>query len=255
VAHDQAKRAFNRAMAQAQAEMLPVVRDSKNQHSGNRYAKLETIDAKMRPIYTSHGFSVRFGSAPPPQPGWSRITCTVAHEAGYYEENYLDSPVSTTGSQGGKMAMTPVQAIGATVTYLRRYLLGMVFNVVLADDDDDGEAMRGGGTTPAPKPPYRAERFHREPVESTPDPLLEPDGPKWLINLETALANAQTQQEVVDIGHHPSVTTAIAPTSGVPNDVKRRINELLAAAFGRFHDPDTGEVRIAGEEKMASGND
>jgi hypothetical protein len=255
VAHDQAKRAFNQAMAATQAEMQSVVRNAKNSHLNSKYAKLEAIDAALRPVYTQHGFSVRFGSAPAPHEGWMRITCTVAHDGGYFEENYLDSPVTTTGSQGGRMAMTPVQAIGSTVTYLRRYLLSMVMNVVLADDDDDGEAMRGGGTTTPPPPkPYRAERFYREPVDSTPDPLLEPDGPKWLINLEVALANAQTQQEVVVIGGHPSVTTAIAPTTtAVPDDIKRHINKLLANAFGRFAAPDTGEVHIAGEEKLASG--
>jgi hypothetical protein len=253
--HDQARKAFNRAMAVCQAEMMPVIRTAQNKHLGNRYAKLEDIDREMRPIYTKHGFSVRFGSAPAPREGDMRITCTVAHEAGYFEENYLDSPLSALGSQGGRMAITPVQAVGSTVTYLRRYLSAMVFNVVLADDDDgEGQReVRSGAATPPPKP-YRAERFYREPVDNSPDPLLEPNGPKWLLNLETALANAQSKEEVVVIGGHPSVTTAQAPsTTGVPNDVKQRITELLAAAFARFHDPDTGEVHIAGEEKLGAG--
>jgi len=89
--HDQSRRAFNQGMAEAQSEMLPVVRDAKNTHLGNKYAKLETIDAAMRPIYTKHGFSVRFGSAPAPTEGYIRITCTVAHAGGYFEENYLDA--------------------------------------------------------------------------------------------------------------------------------------------------------------------
>jgi hypothetical protein len=153
VEHDQARKAFNRAMAAAQAEMLPIVRDAKNSHLNNRYAKLETIDAAIRPIYTRHGFSVRYGSSPSPHEGWMRITCTVAHDSGYFEENYLDAPVSLTGSQGGKLAVTPVQAIGSTVTYLRRYLLGMVWNAVLSDDDDDGEGTRRDRQRPPPPPP------------------------------------------------------------------------------------------------------
>lgn len=160
VEHDQARKAFNRAMAAAQADMLPIVRDAKNSHLNNRYAKLETIDAAIRPIYTTHGFSVRYGSAPSPHEGWMRITCTVAHEGGYFEENYLDAPVSTTGSQGGRMAVTPVQAIGSTVTYLRRYLLGMVWNAVLADeDDDDGEGTRVRSVAAStPRAPRLAEK-------------------------------------------------------------------------------------------------
>ena len=154
VAHDQARREFNAGMAAAQAEMLPVVRDASNKHLGNRYAKLEQIDGALRPIYTKHGFSVRFGSAPAPAEGWLRIVCTVAHAGGYWEENHLDAPVSTTGSQGGKMAVTAVQAIGSTVTYLRRYLLLMVFNVALADEqDDDGVAARMQPASSRQSPP------------------------------------------------------------------------------------------------------
>ena len=144
-AHDQSRRVFNAAMAACQSEMEPVLRGSTNPDVRSKYAKLEAIDQQMRPVYTRHGFSVRFGSAPPPQPGWMRITCTVAHDGGYFEENYLDSPVTTQGSQGGRIAMTPVQAVGSVVTYLRRYLLGMVFNIVQADvvgEDNDGEGQR-----------------------------------------------------------------------------------------------------------------
>src|SRR5580765_8918661 len=64
--HERGRRLFNASMSDAQAEMLPVVRDAKNSHLGNKYAKLETIDNAIRPIYTRHGFSVRYGSAPSP---------------------------------------------------------------------------------------------------------------------------------------------------------------------------------------------
>ena len=176
VEHEQARKAFNRAMAACQAEMLPVVRDAKNSHLGNKYAKLETIDAQMRPIYTRHGFSVRYGSAPAPREGEMRIICTVAHDGGYFEQNYLDSPISLTGSQGGRLAVTPVQAIGSVVTYLRRYLLNMVFNIVLEDDDDDGEGQR------------------RAPVQQKPaNPRMTVA--QWLDSLALALQDAKTPQE------------------------------------------------------------
>ena len=250
VGHDQARRAFNAGMADAQSEMLPVVRDAKNSHLGNKYAKLETIDAAMRPIYTRHGFSVRFGSAPAPTEGYIRITCTVAHSGGYFEENYLDAPIANTGSQGGRTATTGVQAIGSAVTYLRRYLLGMVFNIVLADEDDDGEGVR---RTPAAAATPRAPR-RADPVvyDTAPDPLNEPDGRQWLLNLDVALANAQSQDEVVQIGGHASVGHA---TANAPEHVKRRVSELLAKAYARFA-PEAGnldDVAIVGEEKVWAG--
>jgi hypothetical protein len=252
VEHDHARKMFNQAMAAAQSEMQSVVRDAKNSHLNNKYAKLETIDAAMRPIYTRNGFSVRFGSAPAPHEGWMRITCTVAHEGGYFEENYLDSPVTTTGSQGGRMAMTPVQAIGSTVTYLRRYLLSMVMNVVLADDDDDGEGMR---SQPAATPRYQRK------VDPTPYDAEPAERPRrtdeqwevWVAKLQAACAVLKHRQEVVEIGNKPSVRDAIRDA---PDRFKRDISAILAEAFERFPaEPgdDLDEVVIAGEEKVGAG--
>jgi ERF superfamily len=144
VSAKEAIRSFNRAMAEAQSEMQPVIRDAANAHLRAKYATLAAIDADMRPIYTRHGFSIRFGSAPSPRPGDMRVTITVAHRDGYFETNHLDCPTSLVGSQGGRTQMTSVQQVGAVVTYLRRYLQVMAFNIVLSDDvgDDDGEGLR-----------------------------------------------------------------------------------------------------------------
>jgi len=135
----QAKHDFNASLARVAAEMEPVRRDAQNPHLGNRYARLETIDAALRPIYSSHGFSVRYGSEDAPA-GSVRITCTVAHTSGHSETLGLTAPIDV--MSGGRQARTGVQAIGSSVTYLRRYLLSMAFNVTMADDDDDGEASR-----------------------------------------------------------------------------------------------------------------
>jgi hypothetical protein len=212
VERDQARKAFNRAMAACQAEMEPVIRTAQNKHLGNKYAKLETIDRQMRPIYTRHGFSMRFGSAPSPREGDMRITCTVAHEAGFYEENYLDAPVALTGSQGGRMAVTPVQAVGSNITYLRRYLSTMCFNMVLADDDDDdGESSRRQA---APARPYPARRM--DPVQSMDEALKgdvipDFDAPKvdkaqvGVQALEAQIRAAATEEELHAIAGSPQV--------------------------------------------------
>lgn len=242
--HDQSRRAFNQGMAEAQSEMLPVVRDAKNTHLGNKYAKLETIDAAMRPIYTRHGFSVRFGSAPAPTEGYIRITCTVAHAGGYFEENYLDAPIANLGSQGGRTATTGVQAVGSAVTYLRRYLLGMVFNIVLADEDDDGEAMR---RPVSPRPTA---------AQQTRNPLDEPDGMKWLANFETATLDAADTDHLAAIRGHGSVTKALA---GAPIKIRTRINEMLRAAAERLAptldgEPPTDDGSAATDDSILPGD-
>ena len=110
VSHERAKRVFNVAMSQAQGEMGPVVRDAVNTVTRSRYAKLETIDAAMRPIYTRHGFAVRFGSQPSPREGWIRIVCTLSHTGGHFEDNYLDAPPDAVGIRG-QVNKTAVQSV------------------------------------------------------------------------------------------------------------------------------------------------
>jgi hypothetical protein len=251
---DQARQMFDIAMSEAQAEMLPVVRDAENKHLSNRYAKLETIDAQIRPIYTRHGFSVRYGSALPPGEGLIRITCTVAHSGGYFEEQYLDAPLTTAGSQGGRTQTTPMQGIGSAVTYLRRYLLTMVFNVTLTDsDDDDGEGTRRR-SPPPPRPTPAATTAYDT---SWLAPLDEKDPAVWIVNLETVLSNAATQEEVTEVGGHVSVGNAVAKA---PPHIKRRVNELLATHFARLapapEDKPTDEyaaaLALAGDAKPAA---
>ena len=90
-------------------------------------------------------------------------------------------------------------------------------------------------------------------ADDMPDPLDETDGRQWLLNLDVALANAQSQDEVVAIGGHASVGHA---TANAPEHVKRRVSELLAKAFARFApdgDADLDEVVIKGEEHLAAG--
>jgi hypothetical protein len=242
IEHDRARRAFNASMAEAQSEMLPVVRDAKNSHLGNRYAKLETIDAAMRPIYTHHGFSVRYGSAPAPGEGMIRITCTVAHSAGYFEESYLDSPISAAGSQGGRSATTPVQAIGSAITYLRRYLLSMCFNVVMSDEDDDGEAMR---RTPAAAAAGMARMQKLAPTyEERPPAVKSPPAKtdeKWrdyLAKLRTACTTTTSRAEVEAIGSRPSVADA---AENGPEWVQDEVRDILADAYAKWDATDSSD--------------
>ena len=101
----------------------------------------------------------------------------------------------------------------------------------------------------------RAERKAGPVYDAEPDPLDETDGRQWLLNLDMVLTNAQSQEEVVQIGGHPSVNHVTADPNA-PAHVKRRVSELLAKAFARFApdgDADLDEVAIKGEEHLAAG--
>jgi hypothetical protein len=133
---DEARVKFERAMSAAQGEMGQVTKDAQNTHTKSRYARLEAVDEVIRPIYTKHGFSLSFNQAEAPT-GALKLTCKVGHEAGHSESYDLTGGLDNKGSQG-TANKTDIQAAGSTVTYLRRYLTCMIFNVVIADQDRDG---------------------------------------------------------------------------------------------------------------------
>jgi len=55
---------------------------------------------------------------------------------GHYEDSFMPAPPDMTGGKSN------VQAIGSTNSFLRRYIVCNIFNIVVVGDDDDGT----GGT-------------------------------------------------------------------------------------------------------------
>ena len=137
---DDARVQYIRAMAAAQGEMVPVIRDATNDQTRSKYARLETIDAAVRPIYFRHGFILEFNSEAIEGPN-ERIVCEVSHAAGHTKKFQLEAAPDTMGPQG-KANKTALHGLASTVSYLRRYLTCMIFNIVLANEDNDGNHGR-----------------------------------------------------------------------------------------------------------------
>jgi len=141
------KRVFNEDMNALQQVILQVTRDKANPAFTSRYATEEQIDRAARPEYTRFGFSIRFGTAVPEVPGNIRVVCIVAHRSGYFEEHSLEAP-AVPANRG----VTQLQAVGGTVTYLKRTLIRMVLNLVTSDnpEDNDGNGIKDkpADTTP-----------------------------------------------------------------------------------------------------------
>jgi hypothetical protein len=136
----ESEQAFNRAMNAAQAEINPVVKDGENPSAHSRYATLEKVDREIRPIYTKHGFSLTFNTGTPANPSAVHVICEVRHSEGYKKEYFLEGDLDVAGSQG-KSNKTSIQGLGSSVSYLRRYLTLMIFNVTLTSEDNDGNAV------------------------------------------------------------------------------------------------------------------
>jgi len=125
-----------------QMELTQITRDRHNPAFHSKYATEAAIDAAARPVYTKYGFSITYGTAPPSVPGNIAITCTVAHRSGFAETHSLEAP-AVPANRG----VTQLQAVGGTVTYLKRTLVKMVLALVTADNPEDND---GNGITDKP---------------------------------------------------------------------------------------------------------
>ncbi len=134
---NRAREAYNAAMSEAQREMPGVIRDKLNSHLKSKYARLETVDAAIKPVYSKHGFSLSFGTLPDALPDHCHISCECRHSGGHVEKFEGNFPLDLKGLAGGANK-TPIQAMGSTISYARRYLTLMIFNVAVLDEDNDG---------------------------------------------------------------------------------------------------------------------
>lgn len=134
-----AERAFNEAMRAAQAEMPKVVKDAENTHTRSRYARHETLLKAITPVITRHGFSLSFGTEPGAPDGFHRVTCRISHVDGHSRVEAADIPADGKGARGNDNK-TATHAFGSTMSYGRRYLTLLIFNIATGDDDDGNRA-------------------------------------------------------------------------------------------------------------------
>jgi hypothetical protein len=135
------------ALAAAQGEFLPVVKDSQAnvqmKSGGNykfEYAGLDVVIAATQPALSKHG--IAFMQFPT-----SDALVTVLAKGGARIESHCSLP-------------RDAQAFGSAITYSKRYARLSILSVFPADEDDDGAAATGhkatitrsAPPTPAAKP-------------------------------------------------------------------------------------------------------
>ena len=126
------ERQFNDSMRLCQEEIGPIARTTENSHTGTMYTPLEAIDRAIRPVYTSHGFVMSFGSGPGKGERSVRVTCDVRHSSGHTVQYELEGELDTAGAKGNA-TKTGIQGLGSTISYLKRYLTLMIWNITLGE--------------------------------------------------------------------------------------------------------------------------
>ena len=145
-----ARVAYSASMVTVHKNIKPVSKTSDNPHTHSKYAPLDAIVNDTKGIYTEEGFSVTFYEGDARDDNHIRVYADVSHALGHSKTFYYDAPLEGKGLQGNTN-MTPTHAKASSISYSRRYLMCMIFNIPTGDDDD-GNQGRPPGQKPAPKP-------------------------------------------------------------------------------------------------------
>jgi hypothetical protein len=149
-----AQRAFVAAMARFKSHAPPVLPldsevDFKTDKGRTHYyhATLGGILTAITPHLSQEGLSIRATTTQSKDE--VTVTAILEHEGGHFESASLTGPYDRSGNKNA------IQAIGSTITYLRRYLTTSLLGIGTGDVDDDGGA--DGAAPPArredPRPP------------------------------------------------------------------------------------------------------
>ena len=144
---------FGLAMREAKGRIPVVVKDATNEEIKTKYPRLETVSRVVDPIIREAGFTLSYGMAESNLPGHYRVTCRVRHDGGHVENHFIDLPADDKGPKGGQNK-TLVHGVASSITYARRILKILIFDVNVANQalpDDDGNMAGGmaGTVTPA----------------------------------------------------------------------------------------------------------
>ncbi len=132
---NEAKKAYNKDMVLVHNEIEPIAKTLKNPQTGSKYAPLDEIINKTKPIYTKHGFSLTFYETDSNTPDYMRLNVKITHKLGHSEVYHYDNPIVNTGIKGN-VNMTLTHAKASSVSYAKRYLLCMVLNIPTGNDND-----------------------------------------------------------------------------------------------------------------------
>jgi len=145
---NQARKAFEAAMADAKKEIKPILKrqevdfTTQKGRTHYKYEDFSDVANEVDPILAKFGLNQRHRSK---QNGKSlTIICKIAHRDGHFEENELTADNDESGNKNS------VQGVGSTATYLQRYTLKIALGLAATKDND------GRGADPKkeqPEPP------------------------------------------------------------------------------------------------------
>jgi hypothetical protein len=133
---EKAKRDFFEALSKFQSNLPPIYKDSVvNMGYGKpkyNYASLPKIIEDIQKPLGDNGLSYRWEIDNSTEK--IKVTCYVMHNGGYEIDTFIEADKDASPGKSN------VQAIGSTISYLKRYTLCALLGIGTADPDDDAQA-------------------------------------------------------------------------------------------------------------------
>lgn len=165
------------ALIKAQAEMLPLIKDSKNPFFKSKYADLHAVTEACYPALQANGIAVIQSPESNGTDGLN-IKTRLMHSSGEFIET--DCAIPPAGQDP--------QKYGSAVTYGRRYGLQAAVGLAPTDDDGEGAMARSNSPAPAKKAPP-AGKLSAPPLEKVIGSLMAQEN---LSDLEAKMEKANT---------------------------------------------------------------
>lgn len=123
------------ALAKAQGEMSPAIKDSSNPFFKSKYADISSVWSACREPLSRHGLSIV--QTMDDRDGRIFLVTTLLHSSGQWMKSFIP------------LIMEKTHAVGSALTYTRRYALSAIVGMTTEEDDDGNEATRPS-SRPAP---------------------------------------------------------------------------------------------------------
>lgn len=128
-----AEMAFNSDMALMQSELPTITELGEIKVNGvvrSKYARFEDMNEAVKPVLQKYGFAVNFKTDT--ANAIVKVIGILTHRLGHRETTDMVLPVDVSGSKN------PVQAIGSSVSYGKRYVMEALLNITSRGLDNDG---------------------------------------------------------------------------------------------------------------------
>lgn len=165
---EQAAAAFARALAAFQRAIPPIEKkktakiQSQRGSFSYRYADLSDIVCAISEQLAENGLSITFDTEE--KSGGLDVICTVHHSEGHHNSARFPVPIDRSAR------MSAAQAVGAALTYGRRYALTAALGIVTADEDIDAQGTPSHSASQAPSSAPRKPIPAEAPAAATPKP-------------------------------------------------------------------------------------